>query len=173
MWARFEEVEDLSIYEHLMRLNYLSAVYCTHYALPHLKGSRGMIVVISSLAGLNGVPTRTGYAASKHAMFGCFDSLRIELADDGVDIVSIAPDFVVTQIHKRALKGDGTPLKETPLQESNVMSAAVCAEFIINGMEKRKRLVIMSARGHLGRWLKLFAPKVIDNIAKKAIETGK
>jgi len=67
MWAQFEEVEDLSIFEHLMRLNYLSGVFCTCHALPHLKRTKGLIVGIASVAGMVGVPTRTGYAASKHA----------------------------------------------------------------------------------------------------------
>jgi len=123
MWARLDEVEDLSIYERLMKLNYLGSVYCTYYALDHLKASNGLIVGVSSIAGMTGVPSRTGYAATKHAQFGFFDSLRIELADSGVDIVMIAPDFVVTEIHKRALKGDGKPLTNSPIQERNVMSA--------------------------------------------------
>ena len=172
MWSRFDEVTDLGIYDHLMRLNYLSSVYCTYYALPHLKQSRGLIVGVSSLAGMSGVPTRTGYAATKHAQFGFFDSLRIELQGSGVDVTMIAPDFVVTEIHKRALKGDGAPLVDTPIKERNVMSARTCAEMIADAMEKRKRLVIGSARGHAGRWLKILAPGVIDNIAKKAIARG-
>ena len=83
MLARFEDVTDLSLYERLMRVNYLGSVYPTFYALPHLKRSRGQIVAVSSLAGLNGVPMRTAYAATKHAQMGFFDSLRIELRDDG------------------------------------------------------------------------------------------
>ena len=83
MLARFEDVTDLSLYERLMRVNYLGSVYPTFYALPHLKRSRGQIVAVSSLAGLTGVPLRTAYAATKHAQMGFFDSLRIELRDDG------------------------------------------------------------------------------------------
>ena len=85
----------------LMRVNYLGCVYPTHYALPHLEKSRGLIVVMASLAGLTGVPTRTGYAASKHAVFGFFDSLRIELEGTGVGVTMIAPDFVLSEIHRR------------------------------------------------------------------------
>jgi len=172
MWAKFEDVEDLSIYEHLMRLNYLGSVYCTHYALPHLKKSRGVLVGVSSIAGMTGVPTRTGYAASKHAQFGFFDSLRIELDGTGVDVVMIAPDFVVTEIHKRALKGDGSPLVNTPIKEGQVMTAQTCAAMIVDAMEHRRRLVIGSTRGKLGRWIRLVAPQAMDNIAKKAIESG-
>ena len=88
MMARFDEIEDIGLYERLMRVNYLGSVYPTYYALPHLKKSRGQIVVMSSLAGLTGVPTRTGYAASKHAVFGFFDSLRIELRGTGVSVTA-------------------------------------------------------------------------------------
>ncbi len=80
MWARFEDVQDMSILERIMQVNYMGAVYCTHHALPFLRESKGLIVGISSLAGRTGVPTRTGYSAAKHAMTGFFDSLRIELA---------------------------------------------------------------------------------------------
>lgn len=172
MWCKFEEVESLDIYDDLMRLNYLSGVWCTHAALDHLKKSGGLIVGVSSVAGMVGVPTRTGYAATKHAQFGFFDSLRIELDGTGVDVMMVAPDFVKTQIHRRALKGDGTPLGETPLKEGKIMSSEQCAELIVDGMEKRKRLVIGSARGQLGRWIRLIAPKWMDNVAKKAIESG-
>ena len=79
MWARFREITDLTMFERIMRVNYLGTVYCTHFALPHLIASRGLIVGISSLTGKTGVPTRSGYAASKHAMQGFLDSIRIEL----------------------------------------------------------------------------------------------
>lgn len=173
MWSLFEDVTDLSIFEDLMRVNYLGSVYCTHHALPHLKKSRGVLVGVASIAGFTGVPTRTGYAATKHAQFGFFDSLRIELDGSGVDVVMIAPDFVVTEIHKRALKGDGSPLTNTPIKEGQVMTAQQCAALIVDAMDKRKRLTIGSTRGKLGRWIRLIAPKAMDNIAKKAIAAGK
>lgn len=172
MWCRFDEIEDMGLFERLMKLNFMSSVYCTHYALPHLKASKGILVGVSSLAGLSGVPCRTAYAATKHAQFGFFDSLRIELEGTGVDVVMIAPDFVVTQIHKRALKGDGTAMGDTPLKEDKVMTAQACGAMIVEAMEKRKRRVLGSLRGEFGQWIRLVAPKVVDNIAKKAIETG-
>ena len=169
MWAQLDEMEDLSIFEHLMRLNYLSAVYCTFYALPHLKARRGRLVGVSSMAGLNGVPSRSAYAASKHAMFGFFDSLRIELAPHGVSVTMVAPDFVVSEIHKRAIGADGTPLGKSPMQESRIMTGAECAQVMVRGMERRKRLVLTSRRGKVGRWLKLLAPGLVDRIAARAI----
>ena len=110
MWSRFDALADLSIFERVMEVNYFAPVRLTALTLPHLKESRGLIVAIASLAGLTGVPERSAYAGSKHAMIGFFDSLRIELAGSGVDVSVIAPDFVVSEIHKRAIGPDGEPL---------------------------------------------------------------
>jgi short-subunit dehydrogenase len=173
MMARFDELSDLSVYETLMRVNYLGCVYLTHHALPHLKKSRGQIVVVASLAGFTGVPTRTGYAASKHAVFGFFDSLRIELDGSGVSVTMIAPDFVRSEIHRRAFGADGKPTGKSPLQEGRIMSAEECARLIARAMEKRQRLLITSWRGRLGRFVRLFAPGLIDAVARKAVAQGK
>ncbi|HET9693670.1 MAG TPA: SDR family oxidoreductase [Steroidobacteraceae bacterium] len=169
MWTRLDEVQDLSIYERLMRLNYLGSVYPTFHALPHLKRARGRIVAVSSMAGLIGVPTRTGYAASKHAVVGFFDSLRVEVADTGVSVTVVCPDFVVSEIHKRALGPDGQPLGDNPMAGSTIMSAEQCAELMIEAIERRERLLVTSGRGKFARWLKLLAPGRIDAMAARAI----
>jgi len=169
MWSRFEAFQDFSIFERIMEVNYLAPVRLTALTLPHLRQSRGLLVAIASLAGLTGVPERTGYAASKHAMIGFFDSLRIELAGSGVDVSVIAPDFVVSEIHKRAIGADGEPLGASPMMQAKIMTADECAARIVRAMEKRQRLLLMSRRGRLGRWLKLLAPSMIDRIAARAI----
>jgi NAD(P)-dependent dehydrogenase (short-subunit alcohol dehydrogenase family) len=170
MWAKLEELEDSSVLESIMAVNYFGAVYCTRAALPWLLESRGRIVAVASIAGLTGVPARSGYCATKHAMVGFFDSLRIELADRGVTVTVVAPDFVVSKIHRRALDGKGTPLGETPMQEDRIMTAEDCARMMATAIARRKRLLITSRRGKLGRWLKLVWPGLIDRIAKKAIQ---
>ncbi|MBW2632715.1 MAG: SDR family oxidoreductase [Deltaproteobacteria bacterium] len=173
MWTTLDEMSDPSIIEQVIRINYLSAAYCTYYALPYLKQSKGRIVGVSSVAGLNGVPTRTAYSASKHAMFGFFDSLRIELLETGVTVTMIAPDFVLSEMHRRAFGKDGQPLGKSPLQEDKVMTSAECAARIVKAMESRDRLAILSARGKLGRWVKLIAPSLIDKAAQKAIRDAR
>jgi short-subunit dehydrogenase len=173
MWTPFDKIEDLSIFKQIMDLNYLGCVYCTYYALKYLKKSKGQIVGVSSVAGLNGVPSRTAYAASKHAMFGFFDSLRIELKDTGVSVTMIAPDFVLSEIHKRALDGSGNSLGKSPMQESKIMTADECSVLIMNAIEKRDRILITSFRGKLGRWMKLILPSVVDKIAAKAIQAAR
>jgi short-subunit dehydrogenase len=169
MWSRFDAVVDFSVFERLLAVNYLGPVWLTAAALPHLKQSRGLIVAIASIAGLTGVPERTGYAASKHALIGFCESLRIELRGSGVDVCIIAPDFVVSQIHRRAVGPDGKPLGTTPMQESRIMSADECARLTVRAMQRRQRLAILSARGRLGRWARLVAPGLVDRIAQRAI----
>jgi short-subunit dehydrogenase len=173
MIARLDEVQDLGIFEKLMKVNYLGCVYPTYYALPALKQARGQIVAVASLAGLNGVPTYTGYAASKHAVFGFFDSLRIELRGTGVAVTVVAPGFVVSEIHRRATGADGKPLGASPLQESEFMTAEDCAARILAAMTKRQRLAVLTLRGKLGRFVRLLLPGLIDRIADRAVRAGK
>ncbi|HET7465017.1 MAG TPA: SDR family oxidoreductase [Longimicrobium sp.] len=175
MWARFEEMTDLAPFEQIMRVNYLGSVYPTFYALPHLKRTRGRIVAVNSLTGRTGVPTRSGYAASKHAVAGFFDTIRIELEDSGITVTQVFPGFVATEIRERAFGPDGRPLGEgnSPVKEREVMTADECARQVIDAAAKRKRELIMTLRGKIGARLKLIAPRLVDRIAKKAIEQGK
>jgi NAD(P)-dependent dehydrogenase (short-subunit alcohol dehydrogenase family) len=173
MWARFDALADLRGLERIMQVNYFGAVYCTRAALPHLKCARGRIVAVSSLTGRTGVPTRTGYAASKHAMAGFFDSLRIELADEGVSVTVVYPGFVATGVRRHAVGPDGRPLGESPVREGEVMTADACARLTLRAAAARRRELVMTARGRVGQWLKLVAPSLTDALARRAIERGK
>jgi len=173
MWARFEDIQDMSILERIMQVNYMGAVYCTHHALPHLRESKGRLVGVASLAGRTGVPTRTGYSASKHAMTGFFDSLRIELEGSGVTVTMIYPGFVATGIRENATGPDGKAILVSPVKEGEVMGVEECARRIATAIARREREVVMTARGKIGLWLKLLAPSLIDRIAKRAIERGR
>ncbi|HEV3137115.1 MAG TPA: SDR family oxidoreductase [Pirellulales bacterium] len=169
MWARFDELADLAVMEDIMRLNYLGSVHCTHFALAHLKQSRGLIVAIASASGLLGAPLLSGYAASKHAMIGFFESLRIELADSGVGVTLVAPDFVQSEILSRAVDARGQPLHASPLDQRKLMTAEACARRIVNAMGRRDRLLLTSARSKWARWGKLLAPKLVDWIAAAVV----
>ncbi len=173
MWMKFEDVEDLDLLKYLMRVNYFGSMHCTYYALPYLKQSRGRIVAIASVAARTGIPTRTGYAASKHAMVGFFESLRIEVEDDGISVIIAYPDFVASGMHTRSLGADGKPLGHNPLQVDKLMTSETCARLILEGAAARKRQIVMSNRSRFGQWLKLIAPGRVDEMAKKAIEKGR
>ena len=169
MWARFDQLEDVSAIEDIMRVNYLGSVYCTYYALPHLKRSRGLIVALASISGLTGAPLLSGYSASKHAIIGFFESLRIELAGSGVGVTIVAPDFVQSEILERATGEQGQPLASSPLDQSTLMTAEDCARRIVRAMAGRRRLVLTSFRSAWARFGKLLAPELVDRIASRAV----
>ena len=174
MWTRFDAVEDLTLFDQIMQVNYLGSVYCTHYALPHLKSSGGLVVAISSLTGKTGVPTRSAYAASKHALQGFFDSLRIELKDTGVDVLVVSPGFVATDIRQQVIGGKGKTISASLSNEQRKsMSTEKCADLIIKAMKQRKRELVMTFKGKVGLWLKLLAPNLVDAIAANAVSSQK
>ncbi|MGP8035115.1 MAG: SDR family oxidoreductase [Steroidobacteraceae bacterium] len=169
LWSRFDALTELAVLERVLAVNYLGAAWMTAAALDALKESRGLIVAVASVAGLTGVPERTGYAASKHAMVGFFESLRIELAACGVGVTIVAPDFVVSELHKGALGPDGRPLGVSPMDEPHIMTSEQCARLIAGAMRRRQRLLITSGRGRLARWARLVAPALVDALAARAI----
>jgi short-subunit dehydrogenase len=171
--ALFEEVapDKLSWYEDVMRVNHWGSVWCTHAALPALIKAKGSIVAVSSLAGLVGVPGRTAYSASKFAQAGFFEALRIEMKTHGVSVTTAYPGVVLTQIRQHGLNAQGQTLGSSGLDETNAMSVQECARLIIQGMNSRKREVVMTGKGKLGRWLKLMAPGMVEKMALKAVKT--
>lgn len=170
MWARFDEITNLQMLERIMQVNFMGAVYCTAHALPHLKASRGRIVGIGSLTSLTGVPTRTGYAASKHAMRGFFDSLRIELQGTGVTVTMVYPGFVATGIRENAAGPDGEPVKLDPVMPERAMAVEDCVRQIVVAMQRRSRELVMPRIGRLTQWVKLISPALVDRIARRAVE---
>lgn len=170
--ALLEEVsaEDLGWYERLMRINLWGSVWCTHAALPHLKTSKGSIVAVSSLAGLIGVPGRTAYSASKFAMTGFFEALRAELRPAGVSVTTAYPGVVATRIRYHGYNARGQAAGVSGLKEDAAMTVEECARLIIDGMSRRQREVVMSGKGKLGRFLKLIAPGLVENMALAALK---
>ena len=168
--ALFEEVADLGWYEDLMKVNLWGAIWCNHAALPYLKAAQGRIVAVSSLAGLVGVPGRTAYGATKFAMAGFFEALRAELKPHGVSVTTAYPGVVDTRIRYRGYNAAGGELGKSSLREEAAMPVGECAALIIDGMARRKREVVMTAKGKLGRWLKLLAPGLIEKMALNALK---
>ena len=168
--ALFEDVQDLGWYEDLMRVNLWGSVWCTHAALPHLKATRGSIVAVSSLAGLVGVPGRSAYGATKFAMAGFFESLRAELKGAGVSVTTAYPGVVATRIRHRGYNAEGKELGVSSLKEDKAMPVEECARLILDGMHGRKREVVMTSKGKLGRILKLFFPGLVENMALAAVK---
>lgn len=169
MHAAFGEITDTDVYEKLMRINLMGSVWPTHAALPHLKASKGLIVAVSSLAGLVGVPERTTYCATKFAQTGFFEALRVELQPEGVDVTIVYPGVVATEIRRNGWNAKGETAGKSGLSEEKAMSVEKCAALIVAAMRSRKREEVMSAKGKLGRWMKLIAPAKVDAMARAAL----
>lgn len=170
MHADLDEIVDTDVYERLMRINLMGSIWPTHAALAHLKASRGQVVAVSSLAGLVGVPGRTAYCATKFAQTGFFEALRVEVEPHGVNVCVIYPGVVNTEIRRNGWNARGETAGSSGLSEDGAMSVETCAALIVGAINARKRQVVMSAKGKLGRWLKLIAPSVVDNLARKALK---
>jgi short-subunit dehydrogenase len=169
--AQFCEVraDDLHWYQDLMAVNLWGSVWCTHAALPHLKASRGRIVAVSSLAGLVGVPGRTAYSATKFAMTGFFEALRTELKPTGVSVTIAYPGVVATEIRRNGWNARGQTAGRSGLKEDNAMPVEVCARLILQGMDERRREVVMTVKARLSRFLKLLAPGKVEDLALAAV----
>jgi len=162
MRAIFEEV-DLKVIRQLMDVNFYGTVYCSKYALPHLLKSQGSLVGVISIAGYVGLPGRTGYSASKFAIRGFLDTVRIENLKKGLHVLVAAPGFTASEVRKSALTNDGSEQGESPRNESKMMTAEECARQIVRAVEKRKReLILTFTEGKLTVFLGKFFPALLD-----------
>jgi short-subunit dehydrogenase len=170
--ALFEDVsaQDLHWYEDLMKVNLWGSVWCTHAALPQIKAARGRIVAVSSLSGLLGVPGRSAYAATKFAMTGFFEALRSEMKSAGVSVTIAYPGVVSTQLRHRGYNARGEAAGFSGLKEDDAMSVEECARLIVDGMQRRRRDIVMTTKGKMGRFLKLLAPGLVENMALAALK---
>jgi len=129
--------------------------------------------VIASLTGRVPVPTRAAYAAAKIALARFHESLRIELADTGVSVTVVFPDFVATEIRARSLGSDTNPLGASPFAEGHMMTPEQCAAKALQAIAKRARGPILSVRGNAAVVAKSLVPGVVDRIARRALRKGK
>jgi short-subunit dehydrogenase len=171
--ARLEDYTDLGLFKHVMDVNFYGAVHCSYYALPYLVRSRGRIVAVSSLGGKAPAPYNSPYIASKFAMHGFFDSLRIELMRSGVSVTIVCPYWVVTGFHEAQLDKDGVPRgpRGRAIYTDKMMSADRCAAITLEAAEKRRREVLLGP-GRLVAWLKLLAPGLIDRYVIAFLKTA-
>ncbi|PKP12133.1 MAG: short chain dehydrogenase [Bacteroidetes bacterium HGW-Bacteroidetes-4] len=161
MRSLFSDV-DLKVLKQLMEVNFWGAVYCTKYALPYLLKSKGVLVGVSSVAGFHGLPGRTGYSASKFALHGFLETLRIEHLKDGLHVLVIAPGFTASEIRKNALISNGSPQGITPRDEQKMMTPQKVARILIRSIRKKKRNKIISFSGQLIALMQRILPEQVD-----------
>lgn len=166
MRAMFADVE-IKVLKELMDINFWGTVYMTKYSLPHILQQHGTLVGISSIAGYRGLPARTGYSASKFAMYGFLSAVRTEVFRKRVNVLIASPHFTASNIRNTSLRADGTAQQDTPMDEDKLMSAEECAAIIIKGIKKRKRTIIMTTQGKLTVLFSRWFPNWMDNMVYK------
>lgn len=168
MRSLFKNVE-LDVLKRLMDVNFWGAVYCTKFALPSLLENRGVVVGVSSVAGFHGLPGRTGYSASKFALHGFLETLRIEHLKDGLHVLVIAPGFTASEIREKALVGNGIEQGKTPRDETKMLTPQFVAKNLIRAIQKRKRNRIISISGQLIALFQRIIPRQVDYLIYKSM----
>jgi len=155
---------EMVAYRQVMAVNFFGALYCTKAAMESLLASKGMLIVISSIAGVAPLPGRTGYCASKHALHGLFETMRIELKDHGVHVLIACPTFVKTNLQIRALGGDGKPAAHPQSTMGKVQSPEKTAKAIYTAAIKNKKRVILTPMGKAAFWLNRLMPELYARV---------
>lgn len=163
MRALFENVE-LDVLRRLMDVNFWGTVYCSKYALPYLLQSKGSLVGVSSIAGYKGLPGRTGYSASKFALQGFLEVVRIENMKKGLHVLTACPGFTTSNIRNIALNETGAQQGESPRDENKMMSAEEVAQRITKAIIKRKRTLVLTSQGKLTVFLNKIFPAFMDKV---------
>jgi len=162
MRAMFNDL-NLDVIREIMDINFWGTVYCTKYALPYILKNKGSVVGISSVSGFAPLPARSGYCASKYAIHGFLETIRIENLKTGLHVLIVTPGFTSSNIRNTALSADGSPQKETPRDEDKMMSAEEVAHRVYKAVKKRKRFQVYTVIGKAIRVFNFFLPRFTDN----------
>lgn len=133
---------DLDAIEKVMQINFYGAMYCTYFAIPHVMKTRGSLVALSSLTGKRGIPSYSIYGASKFALQGLYESIRLELTPHGVHVGIFASGFVDTPLRERVLGPDGNPLPTSPILPFRVWPLDRVVDALVRQIVQRKREVL-------------------------------
>lgn len=163
MRALFQDL-DLKVIRQVMDINFWGTVYCTKFCLPEIIKAKGSIIAISSIAGLRGLPARTGYSASKFAVNGFIEALRTELLPTGVHVLLACPGFTASNIRNVALAANGSAQGESPRDEGKMMTAEAVAQAIVQATLRRRRDLILTGQGKLTAFLNKWLPGLMDKM---------
>jgi dehydrogenase/reductase SDR family member 7B len=172
MRANFNDLH-LDVIKRVMDTNFWGSVYCTKYALPYILKKHGSIVGISSISGITPLPGRTGYVASKHALDGFLETIRLENKDQNLHVMLVHPGFTTSNIRNVALNHWGQAQAESPRNENEMMSSEEVANEVVKGIVYKKENIILTAQGKLISWIYYNMPalanRLIYNEMKKEI----
>ncbi|MFF2483705.1 SDR family NAD(P)-dependent oxidoreductase [Paenibacillus sp. NPDC058071] len=162
-FGKFERFVDAPVdsFESMMDTNYMGIVRCTKAVVPHmLKQGEGQIVNIASMAGKIGSSKSTGYSATKHAVLGFTNSLRMELKGSGIAVSAVNPGPIDTSFFELA-DPSGTYVKNVSWF---MMKPEYVARKIVSVMERRKAEVDLPLPAAAGIKLYQLFPRLADRM---------
>ncbi|HEX8515436.1 MAG TPA: SDR family oxidoreductase [Bacteroidia bacterium] len=152
----------------VMEVNFFGTVAITKSVLPYmLKQQSGHIIAVSSIAGKFGFYFRSAYAASKHALHGFFESLRMEIYNDNVKVLIVCPGKIKTGISINALTGTGGKHNRMDESTDKGMSAEECAVQILNAIENNREEVFIGGKELRAVWVKRIFPGLFSKMIRK------
>lgn len=159
---------SLEIDRKIMEVNFFGTIALTKSVLPYmLQQKSGHIIAMSSIAGKFGFYFRSAYAASKHALHGFFESLRMEIYKENVQVMIVCPGKVKTNISINAVTGNGGTHNQMDASQENGVSAEVCAEQILKGIKNNTEELFIGGKELRGVWVKRFFPKLFSKLIRK------
>lgn len=164
----FAETETI-VFRRIMEVNFFGSLYATQAALPNLQESRGLIIVISTVAGFAPLIGRTGYAASKHALHGLFETLRLELEGTGVEVLIACPGFTATRMEAMAMGGDGHPVTQNKVTVGRVATPESVAAEVLQAAHDSRRMIVLTGTGKLSRIISRIFPRVYEKMMARRI----
>ena len=160
---------ELEVFRRVMEVNFFGSLTVTKALLDPLLESRGLIIVVSSIAGLSPLYGRSGYSASKHALHGLFESLRSELSDTGVEVLMVCPSFTRTAFEQRAFGAHGEAVLRGRSRVGTEASPDDVADAIYEAARRRQRLLVLSPVGKLAVWLSRLTPGLHQRLMVKQL----
>ncbi|MCX6295733.1 MAG: SDR family oxidoreductase [Bacteroidetes bacterium] len=159
---------SLEIDRKIMEINFFGTIALTKSVLPFMiKQKSGHIVVVSSIAGKFGFYFRSAYSASKHALHGFFESLRMEIQNSNVNVLIVCPGKIKTNISLNAITSSGSRNNNMEESHEKGLSAEKCAQQILDGIKKNKEEIFVGGKELKAIWVKQFFPKLFSKLIKK------
>ncbi len=145
----------------VMEVNFFALVEMTRLALPLLaKGSRPIVVNVSSILGHRGAPYNSAYAASKFAVRGFSESIRAEWVKQGIDVLVVSPGTTETEFFDKLLEDKGGP----SWPEHAPVTAAAVARQMVRAIRRGTHEIIPYRWGKLLSWMNRLSPRMVDAI---------
>ena len=159
------------VFRRVMEVNLFGALHCTQACMADLIVNRGLVIAVSSIAGLAPLYGRSGYAASKHAMHGLFESLGAEVADKGVDVLMVCPSFVESGLEASTLGGDGDPVSRPRSKIGRLRDPDEVAAEVLKAARAGRRRLVLTPVGKTSALLSRVAPQLYERLMIRSLRS--